>query len=363
MINLIATFFEQIQVMNIESLTKRTLKAGECLFSEGDKGDFAYIVEEGEMEIATIVDGKHQVLNVLQSQSMFGELALIDDHVRSASAYAKTDVLLTVIKKEQIQTQIEQGDIILRHLLMKVLDYFRSETERLRLYQYSQNLKREINIRQEALQQAFTEIHNGPLQTLALLLRQIQEPNHPSQSLFSSLKALDQEIREIGDYLTHSSQSQNTVLHQHQIHLGQGTILELDRPLHELFYEIFTLTLERNFPYFQTLRVKVRNFDSLEDLVLEFNLKRKLCFYLEEAICNVGKHAKGATRIMAIGKREDNGYRLTVKDNGCGLVSTIANRGTRYSQKLTNELKGSFRRESLSEKGTICELFWSKSIS
>jgi EAL domain-containing protein (putative c-di-GMP-specific phosphodiesterase class I) len=109
---------------------KRHLKAGECVFSQGDQGDYAYIIDEGEIEISTIVHEQEIVLNVLKSGNMFGELALVDGRPRSASAYAKTDVLLTIVTLEQVRSRIQEADPILRLLLMVIMDYFRSETKR-----------------------------------------------------------------------------------------------------------------------------------------------------------------------------------------------------------------------------------------
>ncbi|WP_017293414.1 EAL domain-containing protein [Geminocystis herdmanii] len=111
----------------------RSLTTGECIFTEGDKGDFAYIIEEGEVEISTVTpENKRLILNVLKSGDMFGELALVDGSARSASAYAKTNVILTVVTGEQVKSRIESADPILKLLLMVVMNYFRSETGRLR---------------------------------------------------------------------------------------------------------------------------------------------------------------------------------------------------------------------------------------
>lgn len=122
---------EQSKIIN-SSLPKRHLRAGECIFLEGDKGDYAYIIDEGEIEISTFIDNKYTVLNLLKSGCMFGELALVDGRPRSASAYAKTDILLTVVTPEQVKSRIQKSDPILRLLFIVIMNYFRSETERLR---------------------------------------------------------------------------------------------------------------------------------------------------------------------------------------------------------------------------------------
>jgi EAL domain-containing protein (putative c-di-GMP-specific phosphodiesterase class I) len=116
-----------------QQFKQRYFQAGECIFREGEIGDFAYIVEEGEVEISTLIDEKKTVLNILKSGSMFGELALVDGRPRSASAFASTDALLTIVTQEQVTERIESADPILRMLLLVVMRYFRSETSRFRL--------------------------------------------------------------------------------------------------------------------------------------------------------------------------------------------------------------------------------------
>ena len=118
---------------NLEyKLPNRRLKAGDCIFREGDKGDVAYIVDYGVVEISSIIDDQYTILNTLKTGEMFGELALVDGSPRSASAYAKTDVLLTVVTNEQVRSRIDDADPILKLLLMVVMKYFRSETDRVR---------------------------------------------------------------------------------------------------------------------------------------------------------------------------------------------------------------------------------------
>lgn len=116
-----------------QKFPNQRLQAGECIFQEGDQGEFAYIIEEGEVEISTTsADNQRIILNILKTGNMFGELALVDGSPRSACAYAKTDVVLTIVTSEQVKSRIEDADPILKLLLMVVMKYFRSETGRLR---------------------------------------------------------------------------------------------------------------------------------------------------------------------------------------------------------------------------------------
>ncbi len=235
-----------------------------------------------------------------------------------------------------------------------------------RLQYYAQIVERQA-IRQQAMEQAFTQIHNGPLQTLALLLRDVQLEQTPSPQLFQRLNDLNAEIRAVGRSLTDEAlqeqqsaavlATRETASFEQTLRLGEGTCIDLNRPLHNLLHEVYALTLKRNLPYFQTIQVKVRNFAPLEQSTLTLEMKRDLCLWLEEALCNVGKHARGTTRIVVTGQHHEGQYVLKVQDNGAGLQPGQG-QGTKQCNLLAQRLGGQFRRESLPKGGVICELSW-----
>ncbi|QLE59428.1 CHASE2 domain-containing protein [Nostoc sp. TCL26-01] len=221
-------------------------------------------------------------------------------------------------------------------------------------YQHDQAQKSKINERQYAIEQAFNIIHNGPLQTLANVLRQMRTQGLSDEELISQLEKLNYEIRAIGEYLKLKALSPDESLR-----LGSRLKLDLKRPIHELFYEVYTSTLERDdLAYFPGIKVKVRAFEPIDDKYLNLEIKRELCLFLEEALCNVGKHAAGVKRIEAIGSHERGYYQLRIKDNGAGILSFVENKGTKQLKNITRKLGGDFRRESISPQGTLCEITW-----
>jgi CHASE2 domain-containing sensor protein len=221
-------------------------------------------------------------------------------------------------------------------------------------YQHDKLLRSQINERQNTIQHTFTVIHNGPLQTLAYGLKYMRAKDIPDEQLVGHFEKLDREIREIGEFL-----KLEALTKEESLRLGSGLILELNRPLHDLLYEVYSSTLERkDFEYFQTLKVKIRNFDPIDDKYLSIENKRGICLFMEEALCNVGKYAEGVKRVQASGVYSANKYKLSVKDNGSGIKSKLENKGTKYFKILAKQLGGEFRRESVSPRGTICELSW-----
>ena len=218
---------------------------------------------------------------------------------------------------------------------------------------YDQALRSRLNERQQTIERTFDVIHNGPLQTLASLLRQVQDGQIQTPQLLTELDELNQEIRAVGERLKQEALSQ-----EESLYLSSKLTLDLKSPIHELFYQVYTSTLERDLPGFKTLKIKIRQFDVIEDEPLSLDDKRGLCRFLEEALCNVGKHAMGVTRVSATGKYSQGWYTLCVTDNGPGIHSHVKGQGTKQVLNLKTKLKGKFKRESLSPKGTICELSW-----
>ena len=234
-----------------------------------------------------------------------------------------------------------------------------------RLQYYAKILERQ-SIRQQAIDQTLAQIHNGPLQTLAMLLLDIRgQKLGSSPALIHRIEHLNAEIRAVGNSLVDEelaypavnglSKTLEEILSDWILRLGDGVYLDLHLPIHELFYKVFSATIARDLPHLHLIRAKMRSFDELPS-DLDFDRKRALCLWLEEAICNVGKHAIGATHIKATGKSSHECYVLSVQDNGCG--PQIATAAAGQHQVLAKRLGGQFRRKSLSDKGTICELSW-----
>ena len=69
--------------------TEERFREGSMIFREGEKGDKLYIVLDGRVRISKFIPGVgEEALTVLDRGDFFGEMALIDDKVRSADAKA-----------------------------------------------------------------------------------------------------------------------------------------------------------------------------------------------------------------------------------------------------------------------------------
>ncbi len=104
----------------------RHLEAGELLFSEHDRADCAYIIEQGQLEISTSFEGDKVIICHLGPGEIVGEMAVIDGSNRTATAIATESTQLLVVTEDQLTERIDQADPILKLLVQILLDRYRS---------------------------------------------------------------------------------------------------------------------------------------------------------------------------------------------------------------------------------------------
>ncbi|MDR2158488.1 MAG: Crp/Fnr family transcriptional regulator [Treponema sp.] len=66
----------------------RTFQAGEMIFSEFEPGDTFYLIQSGRVELVKIIGDIERTLDILQPSEMFGEMAILENSPRSATAIA-----------------------------------------------------------------------------------------------------------------------------------------------------------------------------------------------------------------------------------------------------------------------------------
>ncbi|WP_207457597.1 EAL domain-containing protein [Azospirillum sp. SYSU D00513] len=101
------------------------LDAGALVFSEGERGDRAYLIRSGLVEILAERGGQPVVLARLGPGELFGEMAVIDDQPRSATARALEPLELLVVTREMLHSHIEAGDPVLGQLLRVLIGRMR----------------------------------------------------------------------------------------------------------------------------------------------------------------------------------------------------------------------------------------------
>lgn len=94
---------EQLEAIHL-CLSEQHYTLGEHVFAEGDVGDEMYIVAQGEIEIVIKPDSTEPLhLATVAPGSYFGEMAILDNEPRSATARVSKDTRLLVLKGEQLK--------------------------------------------------------------------------------------------------------------------------------------------------------------------------------------------------------------------------------------------------------------------
>ena len=87
-----------------QDIPTRSYKAGEIIFREGDPATELFIIKEGRVEILS----GNRLLDSIDGNGIFGEMALIDAAPRSASAVAASDVTVVPISEKQFLFLVSQ---------------------------------------------------------------------------------------------------------------------------------------------------------------------------------------------------------------------------------------------------------------
>jgi CRP/FNR family cyclic AMP-dependent transcriptional regulator len=94
---------------DVTNSRRKVFIPGEVIFREGDRGHEAYVVEYGRVEVYKTVKDHTVPLGAVIQGGIFGEMALIDDQPRMASARAVDETACVVIAKERLTEQLERA--------------------------------------------------------------------------------------------------------------------------------------------------------------------------------------------------------------------------------------------------------------
>lgn len=233
------------------------------------------------------------------------------------------------------------------------------------LYQVQRLLQAQVEERKKLVDWTYNTIHNGPLQISAGMLKDwpVGEPLCAANR--SELAALNQELRDIHDVMRQEMLKDLVVI-------GHRSV-DLQVPLDTLLYESYQGTLEKHRSFFESV-IKIVKFEPMVEDSLTLAQKRELARFLEEALLNLYKHAKTATRLRIDCRCEGDFNIIRVVDNGTVLPQKDADHasqpsqekslraskayGTQQAKRLARQLNGHFERTHIQPHGTSCELRW-----
>lgn len=98
----------------------RLYRDGDVIVRKGDVGECMYVVLDGQVEVFQASEGREVRLALLGEGDVFGEMALFENEVRSASARALGDVRLLTVDKATFLRRVHEDPSLALQILRKI---------------------------------------------------------------------------------------------------------------------------------------------------------------------------------------------------------------------------------------------------
>jgi len=100
--------FKELELLDLNILLpmfkKKEIAAGKTVFVENMAGESLYLVESGEVDISKMLsEGDEQLLVTVGPGEVFGELAVVDEAPRSATAGVSSDTILWRLERPDFE--------------------------------------------------------------------------------------------------------------------------------------------------------------------------------------------------------------------------------------------------------------------
>ena len=112
-LNFFSLLNESEQHVVRKSMTEKEYKDGDTIFEDGDDGNDVFIVQSGTIAItSSFSHNVEKSIFYVREGMMFGELALIDNGSRSASAKAETNTKLLCISRDSFDRFLQEHPLL-----------------------------------------------------------------------------------------------------------------------------------------------------------------------------------------------------------------------------------------------------------
>lgn len=108
-----------------DSIQNVTVPKGKVLFKQGDKGTAAFIVNSGAVGIYREAMGRKIPLATIRKGELFGEMAVVDNSPRMATAFTLEDSALMVVSVDVMMDKMRKADGFIRALIGMLMNNLR----------------------------------------------------------------------------------------------------------------------------------------------------------------------------------------------------------------------------------------------
>lgn len=109
-----------------QKLVPRRFNSGQIIFHHGDPGGLLYIISKGKVKIThSTAEGQEALLAILGEGDFFGELALLDDSPRSATAEALEPTKTLTLHRDDFLRYLSYNPDFSKHVLQTLAQHIR----------------------------------------------------------------------------------------------------------------------------------------------------------------------------------------------------------------------------------------------
>ncbi len=128
--------FSGLEREDLESLisvtTRRTYLKEAVIFFEHDAGDALFMIVSGRVKVTILSDdGREIILAVLSDNDFFGEMSLLDNQPRSATAIAMRETEMVVLHQKDFLSIVEKRPRVLINLLATLSSRLRKANQQI----------------------------------------------------------------------------------------------------------------------------------------------------------------------------------------------------------------------------------------
>lgn len=109
----------------------KTVPAGTVLFKDGESGNQMYVIHSGKVKITKKVGNIEKTLAILPAGEFFGEMAILNNEPRTASAIVEEDSKLLVIDPKTFEAMIKGNSEIALRMIKKLAQRLKQADEQI----------------------------------------------------------------------------------------------------------------------------------------------------------------------------------------------------------------------------------------
>lgn len=108
---------------------------GEVIVRQGDKGNCMFVIQQGEVDVLANTDDGELQLRTLGPDDFFGEMALFEEAVRTATIRARGTARVLTVDKKSFLGGIHEDPSLAFRIVQTMSHRIRDLTERLARYE------------------------------------------------------------------------------------------------------------------------------------------------------------------------------------------------------------------------------------